>query len=102
MAEGPAGSNVQLEDIKQEVTCTICLQLFTDPRALSCNHTYCLVCLQGFQTSSTKKKNCPMCRENSIPVKKDLLDLPANLLAVDLLGLIRQHEPEAQGRLDGW
>lgn len=88
----------KMEDVKQSVTCGICLQIFNDPRALSCSHTYCLICLQGFQTSSSKKKNCPECRKDSIPVKQDLAGLPVNQLAVKLVDLVHKYDPESKGK----
>ena len=98
MAAGAPGSKIQLEDIKQSVTCGICLQLYTDPRVLTCNHTYCLTCLQGFQKSSSNKKNCPQCRDKSIPIKQELIELPANNLANQLVELVHQHEPDTRGK----
>lgn len=93
-----AGSKIQLEDVKQTVTCGICLQLYTDPRVLTCEHTYCLICLQGFQTSSSKSKNCPVCREKTIPIKQDLDGLPENELAKQLVMLVHTYEPETKGK----
>ena len=98
MAAGAPGSKIQLEDIKQSVTCGICLQLYTEPRVLTCNHTYCLTCLQGFQKSASNKKNCPQCRDKSIPIKQELIELPANNLANQLVELVHQHEPDTRGK----
>ena len=98
LSQTTTASKIQLDDIKQTVTCGICLQLFSDPRALTCGHTYCLICLQGFQKSSNKKKNCPVCRENTIPTKGDLHSLPENELARQLVILVHTHEPETKGK----
>ena len=34
------GSNDDWEEIKKEITCSICYELFTDPHTLPCLHTY--------------------------------------------------------------
>ncbi|UHB41758.1 RNF8 [Macrobrachium rosenbergii nudivirus] len=49
--------NVNLANIYDEISCTICMEIFTDPRTLGCGHTYCLECLQRIHP-----KRCPMCR----------------------------------------
>lgn len=94
MAEG---GRIQLEDVRQTVTCGICLQLYTDPRSLKCNHTYCLGCLQGFQKSGSMKE-CPMCRAVTIPGKHDLVNLTSNKIASDLVKLVQKYEPTAVGK----
>lgn len=96
MAEG--GSKIQLEDVKQTVTCGICLQLFTDPRSLSCSHSYCLVCLQHLQKGSSAKE-CPVCRASSIPPRRELESLTANKLAADLVKLVVTYEPDYKGKI---
>ena len=107
MAEAPAGpARIQLDDVRETVTCGICLQLFTDPRGLNCSHTYCLVCLKGFQKSSSKKE-CPVCRAKTIPSKHELDNLPVNKLATELVKLVHSYEPSTVGkccifRLDYW
>ena len=95
MAE--SSSKIQLDDVKETITCGICLQLFTDPRGLSCSHTFCLVCLKGFQSSNSKKE-CPVCRAKTIPGKSELDKLPENKLAVDLVKLVHQYEPSTVGK----
>lgn len=95
--QGVAGGSVQLNDVKDAITCGICLQIFTDPRYLRCSHTFCLQCLVGYQTSSTWKE-CPVCRVDCIPTKTDLDKLPVNQLAKNLIGLVRNYEPDAVGK----
>lgn len=34
-----------IEKYRQELTCTICRNLFKDPKTLDCLHTYCSTCL---------------------------------------------------------
>mmetsp|Transcript_46819 Transcript_46819/g.124550 ORF Transcript_46819/g.124550 Transcript_46819/m.124550 type:complete len:129 (+) Transcript_46819:41-427(+) len=58
------------EDFEDELTCPVCLMLFTDPRTLPCgnSHNVCLDCARGLWKiphSSTAYSNniqCPVCR----------------------------------------
>lgn len=44
--------------------CSVCLNNFTDPRALPCLHTYCLNCLvQLANFANGKVLKCPICKE---------------------------------------
>ena len=48
--------------------CSICLDLFSDPRVLPCLHTYCLKCLQGLVNKEKSDLSCPQCRaKHEIP-----------------------------------
>ena len=48
-----------------KVECSLCLDQFTDPRFLSCFHTFCLDCLKEYvrkRSPSEGKIGCPVCR----------------------------------------
>ncbi|XP_029292522.1 LOW QUALITY PROTEIN: E3 ubiquitin/ISG15 ligase TRIM25 [Cottoperca gobio] len=52
------------EQLAYELSCPICLQLFSDPMVLPCGHNYCLDCI--CKTDDKKDKTlprCPECRE---------------------------------------
>ncbi|XP_028854925.1 zinc-binding protein A33 [Denticeps clupeoides] len=70
----PAGSTVMADgralcdsdgSLEHELTCPICLGLFSEPVTLPCGHTYCKVCLEK-TVMSLKFNNdqhcCPECR----------------------------------------
>ena len=46
--------------------CSVCLELFTEPKVLPCCHTFCLECLKKTATSETTKGQvtCPQCRQS--------------------------------------
>uniref|UniRef100_A0A8C4NIY4 Uncharacterized protein n=1 Tax=Eptatretus burgeri TaxID=7764 RepID=A0A8C4NIY4_EPTBU len=48
-----------------ELTCTVCLELFEEPVALSCGHSFCHVCIEKYWKSREEATSCicPNCRE---------------------------------------
>ena len=53
-----------LKNIKQQVTCFICLDTFNEPKIISCFHTFCCECLEKHARVSQKegKFRCPECQ----------------------------------------
>ncbi|XP_053417544.1 tripartite motif-containing protein 5-like [Nycticebus coucang] len=55
-----------LVNIKEEVTCPICLELLIVPLSLDCGHSFCQACISENQKKSTIDKEgqscCPVCR----------------------------------------
>jgi hypothetical protein len=58
-----------VEDCKKELTCSICCDIFTNPKALPCMHSYCTKCIvQWYERSGNqvaKRFNCPICKARS-------------------------------------
>lgn len=47
------------------LTCTICWNIYKDPKILECGHSYCAKCLQGYVSVVQKQRDyfeCPICR----------------------------------------
>ncbi|XP_028372907.1 tripartite motif-containing protein 5-like [Phyllostomus discolor] len=55
-----------LLNMKEEVTCPICLELLTEPLSLDCGHTFCQACITANNTESMVSEeggsSCPVCR----------------------------------------
>uniref|UniRef100_A0A286XBJ4 RING-type E3 ubiquitin transferase n=1 Tax=Cavia porcellus TaxID=10141 RepID=A0A286XBJ4_CAVPO len=54
-----------LENVKEEVTCPICLELMTEPVSTDCGHTFCKPCITSSYESTEREKGvsqCPVCR----------------------------------------
>ncbi|XP_069327205.1 tripartite motif-containing protein 5-like isoform X2 [Eulemur rufifrons] len=55
-----------LVNLKEEVTCPICLELLTEPLSLDCGHSFCQACITGNHKKSIKdqegESSCPVCR----------------------------------------
>ena len=55
--------------------CSVCLQVFQDPRNLPCGHTFCLRCIQNISN-----RLCSLCKRKwSLPAN-GLQDLPKNFI----------------------
>ena len=67
----PTGSKMatsSLVVVPDNLKCSICFELFSDPRLLPCLHTYCLKCLQRLVSDQKSHLNCPQCRaKHEIP-----------------------------------
>ena len=65
MAEKSKETFKALEKLQDQITCPICLEIYSDPKVLPCLHTYCLKCLLKFQLGPKDHSsiNCPNCRK---------------------------------------
>ena len=68
-------------NLREEVSCSVCSDLFTDPKHLSCLHSFCLKCVkQWYETCGGGDAiKWPKCQTLSrIPASGDLEDLPTS------------------------
>jgi hypothetical protein len=72
--------------------CSVCHDLFQDPRNLPCGHTFCLQCLQHIvQAAVTRSGNtvdkipCPQCRTQFSVGSQNLQDLPKNYIVAAVI-----------------
>ena len=86
-----------LDNLCEEVSCSVCSEIFTDPRHLPCLHSFCLHCLKRWhQTSQSKLTSnrqdvitCPTCRAlSSVPRSCDLNDLPTSFYQNGLIDVL--------------
>ena len=77
MASG--GVEKKWQQIEEEITCSICGDLFTDPKTIPCLHTFCKQCIEKSIESNKKMASivcCPLCR---IPLSQDnVSSIPTN------------------------
>ncbi|XP_043534008.1 zinc-binding protein A33-like isoform X2 [Chiloscyllium plagiosum] len=57
------GTAKELGDLTHELTCPICLEVFTDPVSLDCEHHYCRSCISQSWEKVTGDVSCPECRQ---------------------------------------
>lgn len=52
------------EKLEEMLTCSVCRDIFNDPRQLPCGHSMCMGCLENLRDHSTDMPfRCPDCRE---------------------------------------
>ena len=53
-----------MERLTKEIECSVCLEIYTDPRILPCLHTFCLHCLNRLAEKRVNQEPiaCPDCR----------------------------------------
>ena len=67
------------QQIEEEITCSICGDLFTDPKTIACLHTFCKRCIEKSIESNKKMASivcCPLCRA-PLP-RDDMSSVPTN------------------------
>ncbi|XP_054554363.1 E3 ubiquitin-protein ligase TRIM38-like isoform X3 [Talpa occidentalis] len=86
--------------MREEATCSICLELMTKPVSIHCGHSFCRQCievilenLQG--TSSLREPQCPLCRtpfqRASLRSNTQLENLIQTLKEIDRERLCEEH-----------
>ena len=61
--------------IRKEMTCTICGNMFTEPRTIPCLHTFCKQCIESSLSVTKNLAYCPICR---ITLPCEILSVPIN------------------------
>ena len=101
--QGPSprsATETLLNNLHEEVSCSVCMNTFTDPKQLPCLHSFCLHCLNGIQRTSGRHDiiTCPECRrEIRVPSSGNLKDLPTNFRINSLLDVLAIKECHSTG-----
>ena len=80
-----------LKDLKKQVTCSICLDTYTEPKTISCLHTFCRECLEKHARVSQRqgKFRCPECQaEIDLPEGNRFDRFPNSFFYKSLLSLL--------------
>ena len=79
-----------LNNLHEELSCSVCMNTFTDPKTLPCLHSFCLHCLRGIQRTSGRHDmiTCPECRRESTISSGNLDALPTNFRINSLLDVL--------------
>eukprot|EP00058_Branchiostoma_floridae_P012615 XP_002598103.1 hypothetical protein BRAFLDRAFT_85679 [Branchiostoma floridae] len=70
-----AAAQLSYEALLEELSCSICLEPYTRPKVLPCQHTFCQDCLQEF-TGRGGAFQCPNCRQQVTLPSKGVAGLP--------------------------
>ncbi|XP_067834591.1 E3 ubiquitin/ISG15 ligase TRIM25-like [Heptranchias perlo] len=78
---------------EDELTCAVCLQVYQDPVVLSCQHSFCLKCIEGVwaQTPGPEGFECPQCRQKFNPRP----NLKRNFTLCNIVEKYNQSQPPA-------
>ena len=80
-------SSEPLKKLKEQLTCTICLEQFTNPKILPCFHSFCLHCPEGVAPELVEGNlclPCPTCRSPCPNPDKGLASLPPSFVINNL------------------
>ena len=79
-----------------ELRCSVCLDVFMDPRVLPCVHTYCYGCLEGLvnKSGSTQTITCPLCGDVSPIPSGELKKIKDNSFIAGLVA--RKHNMDVK------
>nr|XP_017822003.1 E3 ubiquitin-protein ligase TRIM4 isoform X2 [Callithrix jacchus] len=58
---------MEVKDLQEELTCSICLDYFRDPVSIECGHNFCRSCLHRSRVPGSGPFPCPECRHPSAP-----------------------------------
>ena len=89
-----------LNNLHEEVSCSVCMSKYTDPKQLPCLHSFCLHCLNGIQRTSGRRNKiaCPECRQEfNVPDNGNLAALPTNFRINSLLDVLAIKECNTTG-----
>ncbi|XP_075711951.1 E3 ubiquitin/ISG15 ligase TRIM25-like [Rhinoderma darwinii] len=75
-------------DVRDELDCSICLNIYTDPVMLRCGHNYCRACIDQvlFTQNGCRVYSCPECRA-------EFLERPALMRNIALCNIVRNFLP---------
>ena len=76
---------IKSESTISSLECSLCLEIYQDPRMLPCGHTFCLRCLQKVTDThlATSTQKCAFCRQEFGDVK--LQELPKNFAILNVI-----------------
>ena len=80
-----------LKNLEKHVTCSICMDTYTEPKTIACLHTFCLKCLEehALKTQRQGQFRCPDCQAQvNIPEGNCFDNLPTGFLQNSLLSLL--------------
>ena len=89
-----------LNNLHEQVSCSVCMCKYTDPKQLPCLHSFCRHCLNGIQRTSGRRDKiaCPECRQEfNVPDNGNLAALPTNFRINSLLDVLAIKECSTTG-----
>ncbi len=82
-----------LKKLEDQLNCPICLETYTDPKQLQCQHVYCQQCLVKLLVIRDQQGlTCPNCRQVTPVPAKGVEDLQAAFQISQFLEIVKEHK----------
>ena len=92
-----------LKQLEQQLTCSVCLDCYTQPRTLPCLHSFCHQCLSHFPVvveGGSHCITCPVCRQTSQQPDKGVSGYQPAFIINNLLELRELLEKVSESQQD--
>ena len=79
------------KNLRQEASCSVCRNIYADPKQLPCLHSFCLQCLKHWHETGSGGDSikCPKCQTLCrVPASGDLKDLPTSFYLNGLIDVL--------------
>ena len=78
---------IPMRRLSDMLECSICMEVFRDPRSLPCIHTFCLKCIAALVKDKLPldTATCPICRKEFTIPGKGVEDLPRNIFVTRVM-----------------
>ncbi|XP_006822393.1 tripartite motif-containing protein 2-like [Saccoglossus kowalevskii] len=88
-----ASCSIPLDELDDEfLRCPTCRERFSSPKLLTCQHVFCVQCLEQWISKKSGKLHCPICRTEHKLSSEGVDGLPDSLLTNNLLELVCAHQ----------
>ena len=87
-----------LQEVEEELNCSICLDTYTDPKLLQCYHVYCRKCLVKLVVRDQQGQlivSCPICRHTTPVPANGVTGLQPAFQINHLLEIMEKHKKTA-------
>ncbi|XP_068440171.1 tripartite motif-containing protein 59 [Clinocottus analis] len=93
-----------MDNLEEDLTCSVCYSLFADPRVLPCSHTFCKSCLDNLLQVSSNYSiwrplrlplKCPQCRSVVELPPLGVDSLPTN---ISLRDIVEKYQSDGEPR----
>ena len=65
MAQSKLATEKALQKLSDQLTCSVCLENYREPRVLPCLHAFCKMCLERLVSRDGTSLTCPNCRRTT-------------------------------------
>ena len=87
-----------LKKVEEELNCSICLDIYSDPKLLQCLHAYCRKCLVKLVVRDQQGQlilTCPICRHDTPVPANGVAGLQPAFQISHFLEIMEEHKKEA-------